>query len=521
MKRRGSCVGGDVASVDTPNLFHGCLNQTAYQLFPLNGLMSMGSTENDRSVADFGHDFGLYTLADVFPAIFGVVALVIYSRAFGTAAYGRYSLAMVIVSVGSTAIFGWLEQAILRFESDQDSLLSTSFGLILVLSFITGSIGILGLLLFESTLSEFQDFYIVAILGAISIGIFNVLRAVFQARLEPRRVTLYKFINSLFKLTIGIALSFFVINSITGWLWGGVLAGIIAILFMIAHLDIDQLSFDLNLVYRLTRYGIPMIGWLFGLSLLTFVDRILIEGLSTTSAVGIYSSNYTIVQTGLPLVLSPIIQTAHPVIMDKWNGNNLGLVEEMIKEYSRYFLILGVGATIFAGAISRPLSTLVLGEGFHEGYAIIPIIGASLFFWNFAMIGHKGLELRESTGIMTGGILLSVIANVGLNYALIPLFGYLGAALATMISSFIYLLFAFISSRYTVQWEIPATTAQNVVVAGGIMTIVNLTPYIVAPSIRMLPLPIAIFGSFVYLGVLRLLNEIRSDELRELSSMVI
>jgi len=481
----------------------------------------MESTDDDQSIEGFGRDFGLYTLADIFPAVFGVVALVIFSRAFGTAAYGRYSLAIVVVSVGSTAIFGWLEQAILRFESDYDSHLSTTITLVIVLSLMTGGVGILGILLFRSSLGDFQDFYVVTILGVVSIGVFNVLRTVFQARLEPSRVTLYKFTNSVLKLVLGVGLSLFIFNSIIGWLWGGVLAAVTASIFMSNRLKVSQLSLDYALLYRLARYGIPMVGWLFGLSLLTFVDRILIEILSTTSAVGIYSSNYTIVQTGLPLVLSPVIQAAHPVIMDKWDGNNHSLVEAMIKEYSRYFLILGVGATVFAGAISRPLSTLVLGEGFHEGFVIIPIIGVSLFFWNFAMIGHKGLELRESTGIMTIGVLLSVIVNIGLNYALIPLFGYLGAAIATMASSLGYFLFAYLSSLYTIKWKFPHSTVRNVCLAGTSMTIICLTPYLVSPSFGMLPLPIAIFGSFVYFGVLWGFNEINTDELRELYSMVI
>jgi O-antigen/teichoic acid export membrane protein len=178
------------------------------------------------------------------------------------------------------------------------------------------------------------------------------------------------------------------------------------------------------------------------MTLLTFVDRLLIELLATTSAVGIYSSNYSLVQTGLPLVLAPIIQTAHPIIMNEWNGNNHTHISSLIRKYSRYYLILGVGATIFVGIISRPLSVLVLSDSYHSGYTLIPIIAAALLLWNFGMLGHKGLELKDLTALMTGGILSAVVSNIILNYLLIPIYGYTGAAVATLGSSAVYVGFA-------------------------------------------------------------------------------
>jgi O-antigen/teichoic acid export membrane protein len=249
------------------------------------------------------------------------------------------------------------------------------------------------------------------------------------------------------------------------------------------------------------------------MTLLTFVDRVLIELLAGTAAVGVYSSNYTLVQTGLPLVLSPLIQAAHPAIMSNWSGNNQETMRELITEYSRYFLLLGVGATVFAGIISRPLSVFILGQEFHPGYVIIPIVAAALFLWNFAMLGHKGLELYEWTGTMTAGIAVAVLVNISGNYILIPAYGYVGAAFATLLSSSVYALFAYGTSFRTVHWRLPKQTILYVALAGTLMAGVGGTGYLSEAAPLVGPILSSVIGAIVYLGTLITLGEINHKEL--------
>ncbi|MFC6988175.1 lipopolysaccharide biosynthesis protein [Haloplanus sp. GCM10025708] len=284
---------------------------------------------------------------------------------------------------------------------------------------------------------------------------------------------------------------------------------------MVARLDAQVGEFDRDTFRKLARYGVPMIGWLFGLTLLTFVDRVLIELLAGTAAVGIYSSNYALVQTGLPLVLSPLVQAAHPAIMTEWSGDNHEAMRGLIAEYSRYFLLLGVGATVFAGVISRPLSALVLGRAFHPGYVIVPIIAPALFLWNFAMLGHKGLELAESTGTMTLGIAVAVLVNVAGNYLLIPPYGYVGAAVATLSSSTVYAGFAFVTSFRTVRWTVSKRAIAHVAVAGGVMAGIGWAGYLVDATPLVAPLLAGVVGFGAYAGVLVAFGEIEGDELRK------
>ncbi|WP_275039788.1 oligosaccharide flippase family protein [Natrinema gari] len=426
---------------------------------------------------------------------------------------------MVFVTVVSTAVFGWLEQAVLRFESDSKKVVPVAITILVLISGIILTIGVVLFVFFGGYLRSYRTFYLAAVAATIGIGAFRVLKSVFQAQLKSKQVSLYSLLKAVLKLSIGIVLSIYVFDNIVGWIWGSAIGSIIAVLVMFIKIDIDELTVSSNTARRLVWYGLPMVGWLFGLTLLTFADRALIELLSTTSDVGIYSSNYSLVQTGLPLVLSPVIQTLHPIIMDKWDGENHETVSSLIAEYSRYYLILGVAATIFAGIISRPLSRTVLGESFQSGFVIIPIIGVSLFLWNLAMIGHKGLELYESTGIMTGGVILAVTSNIVLNIFLIPPYEYVGAAFATVLSSGIYVGFAYVMSRKTVSWTIPRNTIIRVFFAGSIMSFIGYFGYISNLSDIFLCL-VGIIGGIIYFLVLLAFGEFRSGEVVRVRKML-
>ncbi|WP_424014141.1 lipopolysaccharide biosynthesis protein [Halorubrum xinjiangense] len=466
----------------------------------------------------FGRDFGLYTLANALPAILGLIGVMVFSRVFDPAPYGRYSLVLVVVMTVSTGVYSWLEQSVLRFESEDVEILPTVEAILLYLTIFVSVISLLVFTIIEPAIGQYRRYYLVAVVSVVGVGTFDVLRAFFQANLNPRYITYFQGINSLLKLLVGVVISLLVLENIVGWMWGTALGSIFTIGVMLHMLDVELPSLDTEIAKQLFRYGAPMVGWLFGLTLLNFIDRVILEWLSGASAVGIYSSNYSLVHTGLPLVLNPVIQSSHPVIMDRWNGENSEEVSELITKYSRYFLLIGVGATIFTAIISKPLSSVVLGQSFHEGYIIIPIIGLSLFFWNIAMLGHKGLELKSMTEFMTAGILISVILNILLNYLLIPQFGYVGASFATLISSLSYLIFSIGSSKYTVAWRVPNSTIKNILVSGTPAVALGGAVYLIQGS-QLLWIVFAGFGACgLYILSLISLREVKIGDIKQLVS---
>lgn len=480
----------------------------------------MTKKEPSSILSQFGRDFGFYSIAGAIPSFLGIAALIAFTHIYDANAYGKYALAMVFVSVISTGLFDWLRQAVLRYDSDDAEIVPTTTAVLLGLILAVLTLGLVGFVVFRSRLGVYEPYYLAALSAIIGIGTFKVFSAIFQARIQPKAVMKYKVIRGFIRHGLGFFLSIYLFGSIIGWIWGVVLGSALVVVLMILELDIRSIEWDSVIANRLAKYGIPMMGWLFGFTLLTFIDRVLIETLQGTTAVGVYTANYTLVQTGLPLVLVPVIEAVHPVIMNEWNGENGNAISALISKYSRYFLLLGVPATIFSGIISQPLSHLALGSEYHPGFVIIPMIAVALFLWNFAMIGHKGLEVQDATGLMTLGVSLAVTVNIGLNYLLIPLYGYIGAAAATLASSATYAIFAYVMSLRTVRWTTSTSTIFRVGICSAAMTGIGSIGYLLPEAPILAPILSAIGASITYLVLIVLVGEMKDEEMIQIKSVL-
>lgn len=170
-------------------------------------------------------------------------------------------------------------------------------------------------------------------------------------------------------------------------------------------------------------------------------------------------------------------------------------------------------------AFSRPLSTIPLGSAFHEGYVVIPIVGVGVLLWSLANVGQIRLEISQQTGLMSRGLLLVVAFNVVANVPLITAFGYVGAAIGTVLSYGLYAVFVLAVARDRIEWCLPLRTVRNVVVAGTAMACLPALLYATG-----LHSPVRLLGASVpsvaaYGTVLYVSGEITGEELTRLRAL--
>jgi len=252
-----------------------------------------------------------------------------------------------------------------------------------------------------------------------------------------------------------------------------------------------------------------MIGWLLGAQILDVSDRFLIEIFSGSQQVGIYSANYRLVSSGIWMVFYPILMAAHPIIMNSWRGNNKEEMIKLISSITRYFLIIFLPLVGYISICSRDIISLCLGKAFREGYVILPIIILGITGWNLAIIGHKGLEIRKKTKVVFVLVILCAIINIFLNIILIPRFGYIGAAYATLISYLLYPVFVYFYSKHFIPWVIPwkglIKFSIATACAGGVLYYIR---KLTGGSLDHLGLILAFFGySIIYMVLLIIFKE--------------
>ena len=470
------------------------------------------------------HDLSFYSIAHVVPALLSLGALMLFTRTFQPGMFGRYSLSLAVVGIVSSLLYGWLDYAVLRYapELDEELVIRNTFSVYLGISAVLLLVGVGAYLLLRHRLGPYTVFYFAALGLALVRGGLQVLLAFFRSILNSRKVTLFRLTRAVVALGFSVLLAIVVLDHIVGWIWGATI-GIVAtcvLVFATSKQVRAAPAVDGDLIRRLARYGVPMIGFVIGDSFLVQADRVLLEVFAGSVAVGIYSSNYMLVDRGLRLAYTPIIQAMSPIIINTWDGDNEDEIAGMLATFMRYFVLLGVPALVGVAVLSRTVSTLLIGAEFTSGYVIIPVVAVGLFLWALANLTQVVIEIKEQTSVLSYGILVVIVLNVALNVPLITSFGYMGAAVATTLSYALYFAFTLVFSSRYIAWQFPTGPSRNALIGGVVMACPTAALYATGTYDLVTSLGTAAAGGVLYVAVLYLLGEVGAQDVTRLGELL-
>lgn len=196
--------------------------------------------------------------------------------------------------------------------------------------------------------------------------------------------------------------------------------------------NIEYWKFSLSL-------SIPLIGYSIAAQILSVSDRVMIGRMVNNSAVGIYSTLYSVSSISL-LIWQAIHASYVPFLF-----NNFGKENTTLKKNTNYLVItyafFALGLTYFAPEIVRILAT----PEYYEAIYIMPAIAAGIFLTCFTnLYSDIPLYYKKTKYVMFPAIIAAIL-NVVLNYICIPIFGYMIAAYTTLIS---YVMWAILQAYW-------------------------------------------------------------------------
>ncbi|MFH1120201.1 MAG: polysaccharide biosynthesis C-terminal domain-containing protein [Bacteroidota bacterium] len=210
------------------------------------------------------------------------------------------------------------------------------------------------------------------------------------------------------------------------------IASLLTFIMLIPEIPFKNLSVDRNLLKLMLRYSWPLL--IFGLAGIvneTF-DRVILKHLlpenGAMAQLGIYGACYKI-----SILMTLFIQTyryaAEPFFFDQARNNN---AKETYAAMMHYFLIICL--FIFLGIVLYlDVVMLFVGKDFREGAGVVPVLlAANLFlgvFYNLSV----WFKLTDRTKTGAAISLAGAAITIALNFIMIPVMGYMGAAWATLI----------------------------------------------------------------------------------------
>lgn len=403
-----------------------------------------------------------YFPSQIAPAIINLIIIMILTRVFTLEKYGDYVLITTIITFLVTIFTQWLMQSILyfrpKYKENNELNKFDNYITSIINKFIVINVLFLLILIVAKSFFGIETVYIFGLMIVLVQSVFTLEQVILQSDMQTSTYAKRIFVSNLIRL---LGITFLVITQIN--------LNLVLLVILLSYGFLIAPNFnryfkrnlkwnpDVTLFFKNTlTYGLPMLGWFLCVSIINVIDRLLIDYYHGSEHVGLFAGNFSIIQSALGLVFIPLTMVIHPVIM-KYAVNikeNKDFIEKLISKFTTIYFIVGVPIIILVYQFRKEIAHIFLGEQYVIASDLIPIVMVGIFFWNLAMVGHKGMEIINKTKIMFYFALITCSISIMSNIILIREFSYLGAATGNMIAFSCYCILVYCYSLKSIKWLI-------------------------------------------------------------------
>lgn len=161
-------------------------------------------------------------------------------------------------------------------------------------------------------------------------------------------------------------------------------------------------------------------------------DRLIIEGFLGTAAVGIYSIAYTVGERTIGALTNAVFMVSWPNVLEASKaGLQLDAVRA-VKEAQELLTWFSLGPTVFLVVYGTRLLNWFTGADYSAGGEVVPIVAVSMWVGALTTYWNRHMEIEKRYGLLSSIRIVGAAVNIALNLVLIPRWGIVGAAWATL-----------------------------------------------------------------------------------------
>lgn len=189
-----------------------------------------------------------------------------------------------------------------------------------------------------------------------------------------------------------------------------------------------------NVIRQLVLFGAPLL--LFEMSSLIndYADRFLINYFLGPAQVGIYSVGYNFAGYVQGLVTSPLWMAIFPIYTKIFETEGREPTARFLQTILKLYLAAAVLIVVVVSLTSHEIIVLLASRKFEAAAAVVPFVIVSIMLYGTTHLTAAGFYLTKSTRMIAVLTLGCAAAKILLNLFLIPYFGIIGAAYATVLS---------------------------------------------------------------------------------------
>jgi O-antigen/teichoic acid export membrane protein len=164
------------------------------------------------------------------------------------------------------------------------------------------------------------------------------------------------------------------------------------------------------------------------------LDIVLLKGLRSDNEVGLYFAAFRV--TEAMLVLPAVLTGAlYPVLSRLDGAGDRASFSRACAEATRWLAVAGIGAALAVGGAAPLVIRLIAGPGYEGAVEYLRWLLPSFVLICIQCVGLIALNAAGRQRSSAGVMLIAAVVKVGLNLALIPAYGALGACFGSVVTS--------------------------------------------------------------------------------------
>ncbi len=238
--------------------------------------------------------------------------------------------------------------------------------------------------------------------------------------------------------------------------------GTLAVLIMWKKYGGIVLSLDRQRWLGYMKAALPF-GFIVAFYLVYFrIDSVMVSFFRGDVEVGQYSAAYNLV-TALMFLPSGLVAAMFPKLAGDYRspGDN---IDAPFQRAARLLLAVSLPMTAGGWLLAGPLVTLLLGPTYRPATTAVAVLVWTLPVWFITFLQGNMLTIIERQRAVAWVGLVNMLLNIGMNLVIIPVYGFTGAAVTTLLTEIAGLLQMFYLLRKNISLGDAAVMAAKVAV---------------------------------------------------------
>lgn len=403
-------------------------------------------------ISRIGDRFKFAFSAQLVSAATGALLTVILARLLDPDSYGLFFLGISVLTIGKLiSTWGIAKSAsrfIAEYKEGDDGQIPHILRIAFVYNVVLISIVSLAFVVGGEQIAVFigtPELGSMLVYGSLFI-VFSTLTVfvtqAFQGFEEIKTASSFKILNKVGRLILVIAFlvaGFEVVGALAGYILSFAIVSVTGLIYLYytKYRSIDSTPVETNLRRRIRNYSVPIAFTQSAHIIDHHIDKVLLGFFVGPAAVGFYTIGKQIVKM-LQTPMSALGFTLSPTYGAQKAKGNDETARRIFETTLSQSLIFYIPATTGLILVAEPTVKLIFGNDYLGAVPVLRILSILIILQSITKLTSHGLDYLGRARARAIVKAVAAISNAFLNILLIPMYGVVGAAVATVVTFSFY-----------------------------------------------------------------------------------